>query len=104
MRLFDPDNPLAAEIQQEMAASYFAGCRKMVDSLKALRDFDRFHGSAALTRAQIKRRSELVEQARERVHFVVIQREALQLSGADQFFRDYEVPDEIRLHLRPKQR
>jgi len=29
---FDPDNPLAVEIQQEMAAAYFAACRKMVDS------------------------------------------------------------------------
>ena len=37
---FDPDNPLAVEIQQEMAAAYFAACRKMVDSLEALKAFD----------------------------------------------------------------
>jgi hypothetical protein len=33
MPLFDPDNPLTVEIRQEMAASYFAACKKMVDSL-----------------------------------------------------------------------
>jgi hypothetical protein len=46
MPLDDPDNPLAVEIQQETAATYFAACRKMVDALEALKAFDRSVASA----------------------------------------------------------
>lgn len=102
MRFADFDGPLAAEIRQQMAASYFAECKKMVGTLRALRNFDRMHTAAALTPEQITRRSELVEEASERVHFVVIQREALQLSGGEQFFQDHKIPDEVRMRLRPK--
>jgi len=104
MPLFDADNPLAAEIQQEMAASYFAACRKMVDALEALKGFDRAVVSATQGNEQITRRSELLEEAAERVHFVVIQREAMQLSGYDAFFEDYEVSDEVRTRMRPRRR
>jgi hypothetical protein len=72
----DRDNPLAAEIRQEIAEAYFAGCRKMVDSLEALKTFDRVVGSSTLDKRQIVRRSELLDEAGERVYFVVIQREA----------------------------
>jgi hypothetical protein len=104
MPLFDADNPLAAEIRQEMAASYFAACRKMVDSLEALKAFDRAVVSATRENGNSTRRSELLEEAAERVHFVAIQREAMQLSGYEKFFVDYEVPDEVRTRLRPRQR
>ena len=99
---FDPDNPLAVEIQQEMAAAYFAACRKMVDSLEALKAFDRAVASSTLDNEQITRRSELVEDAGERVYFVVIQREAMKLSCFEEFFEDYEVPDEVRTRLGPR--
>src|SRR4030095_10618248 len=99
---FDPDNPLAAEIQQEMAASYFAACRKMVDSLETLKAFDRAVALATRDNEHITRRFELLEEAAERVHFVVIQREAMQLSGCEDFFKHYEVPDEVRARLRPR--
>ena len=99
---FDPDNPLAVEIQQEMAAAYFAACRKMVDSLEALKAFDRAVTSSTLDNEQITRRSELLEDAGERVYFVVIQREAMKLSCFEEFFEDYEVPDEVRTRLRPR--
>src|SRR5260370_41969814 len=98
----DPDNPLAIEIRQETAESYFAACRKMVDSLAALKAFDRAVASATPDNEHIARRSELLEEAAERVHFVVIQREAMQLSGYEEFFKDYEVPDEVSTRLRPK--
>ena len=99
---FDPDNPLAVEIQQEMAAAYFAACRKMVDSLEALKAFDRAVASSTLNKEQITRRSELLEDAGERVYFVVIQREAMKLSCFEEFFEDYEVPDEVRTRLGPR--
>ena len=99
----DPDNPLAAEIRQEMAASYFAACRKMVDSLEALKAFDCAAG-ATRNQEHITRRSELLKEAAERVHFVVIQREAMQFAGYKEFFEDYEIPDEVRMQLRPKPR
>lgn len=100
----DPDNPLAIEIRQEMAASYFAACKKMVDSLEALKAFDRAVGVATRNKKHITRRSELLKEAAERVHFVVIQREAMQFSGYEEFFEDYEIPDEVRMQLRPKRK
>lgn len=99
LSLRDPDNPLAVEIQQEMAAAYFAACRKMVDSLEALKAFDRAAASSTLAGEQITRRSELLDDAAERVLFVLIQREAMKLSGYEQFFEDYGVPDEVKKHL-----
>src|SRR5580658_4524185 len=92
----DPDNPLAVEIRQEMAEAYFAACRKMVASLEALKAFDRAVASSTLDNEQITRRAELLEEARERVFFVVIQREAMKFSCFEEFFKDYEIPDEVR--------
>ena len=100
----DPDNPLAVEIQQEMAAAYFAACRKMVDSLEALKAFDRAVVSSIQDNEQITRRSELLEEAAERVYFVVIQREAMRLSCFEEFLEDYEIPDEVRTRLGPRRR
>ncbi len=97
----DADNPLAAEIRQEMAEAYFAACRKMVDSLEALKAVDRAGASSTPDNEQITRRTELLEEARERVFFVVIQREAMKLSCFEEFFKDYEIPDEVRTRLGP---
>ena len=102
MRFSDLDPSLAVELKQEMAARYFAESKKMVDSLNALKDFDRTHPSATLTQKQISRRFELVELAGERVHFLIIQREALHLPVGDQFFQDYEIPDEVKTSLGPR--
>ena len=101
---FDSDNPLAIEIQQETAAAYFAACRKMVDALEALQTFDRAVASSTRDNEQITRRSELLEAAAERVYFVVIQREAMKLSCFEEFFQDYEIPDEVRTRLGPRRR
>jgi hypothetical protein len=98
----DRDNPLAAEIRQEMAEAYFAACRKMVDSLEALTAFDRAVVSSTLDNKQITRRAELLEEARERVFFVVIQREAMNFSCFEGFFKDYGIPDEVRTRLGPR--
>lgn len=96
---FDPDNPLAVEIQQETAAAYFAACKKMVASLEALNAFDRAVSSPTRDDKQIVRRSKLLDDAVERVYFVIIQREAMKLSGYEQFFDNYEVPKEVRTRL-----
>ena len=77
MAFIDPDNPLAAEILQEAAEAYFAGCKKMVASLEALRAFDRTMASSAQRNAQMVRRSQLLDEVAERVHFVLIQRDAI---------------------------
>ena len=102
MPLDDPDNPLAVEIRQESAAAYFAACRKMVGSLEALKAFDRAAPSATRAKEQITRRSELLEDAAERVYFVIIQREAMKFSRDEHFFEHYEVPDEVRTRLGPR--
>jgi hypothetical protein len=101
---FDDDNPLAAEIRQEMAATYFAACRKMVDSLDALKAFERAGAAAAPGHEQITRRSDLLAEAAERVYFVVIQREAMKLAWYDEFFEDYGVPDEVKTRVGPRLR
>jgi hypothetical protein len=104
MSLDDPDNPLAVEIHQETAAAYFAACRKMVASLEALQAFDRAVVWAEEDSKQFTRRSDLLDEAAERVYFVVIQREAMKLSGSGKFFDDYAVPDEVRRRLGTKRR
>lgn len=98
----DPDNPLALEIRQEMAEAYFAGCRKMVDSLEALKAFDRVVASSTQDNGQITRRAELLEEASERTFFVIIQREAMNFPCFEEFFKDYEIPHEVRMRLGPK--
>ena len=104
MPLDDPDNLLGIEIRQEMADAYFAACRKMVDALGALEAFDSAVASPARDNKEITRRSELLEEAAERVYFVVIQREAMKLCSRDEFFSDYGIPDEVRKRLGPRQR
>jgi hypothetical protein len=104
MPLDDPDNPLAIEIRQETAAAYFAACKKMVTSLESLKAFDHAFPSSSRDDKQITRRSKLLEDAIERVYFVVIQREAMKLSGYEQFFDNYEVPNEVRTRLGTRRR
>jgi hypothetical protein len=76
----------------------------MVDSLDALKVFDRAVASSTLNNEQISRRSELLEDAGERVYFLVIQREAMKLSCFEEFLEDYEIPDEVRTRLGPRRR
>ena len=92
MVFIDPDNPLAVEILQESGEAYFAACRKMVDSLEALRAFDRAVARPVLDSEQIARRSKLLDNAAERVLFVLIQRDAMKLTWPETFFEDYGVP------------
>ena len=99
MAFVDPENPLAAEILQESAEAYFAACKKMADSLEALRAFDRIVASSVPDDEQTARRSELLDEAVGRVLFVLIQREAMKLSWSDTFFDNYEVPEEVRARL-----
>jgi hypothetical protein len=100
----DSANPIAVEIRQEMATAYFAACRKMVDSLEALKGFDRTVASSALSNGAIKRRAELLEHAAERVYCVIIQREAMKLPLRETFFDDYEIPSEVQARFGPKRR
>lgn len=100
----DPDNPLAIEIRQEMAAAYFAALRRMVDSLEELKAFDKAFTSSTPVSNQLARRSELLQDAAERVLFVLIQREAMKLTWDDRFFEDYAVPAEVRARLGTRRR
>ncbi len=95
----DPDNPLATEILREVGEAYFAGCKKMVASLEALSAFDRAVGSSAQDDKQVRRRTQLLDEAAERVHFVVIQRDAMQLSWSERFLDDYGVPADVRARV-----
>jgi hypothetical protein len=95
----DPDNPLAAEILQEAGQAYFAGCKKMVAALEALSAFDRGVGSSVQDDEQVRRRTQLLDEAAERVHFVVIRRDAMQLSWSETFLDDYGVPADVRARV-----
>jgi hypothetical protein len=98
----DPDNPLAVEIRQEIAGTYFAACKKMVDSLEALKTFDAAVTPLIPSPKQTTRRRELIENAAERVYYVVIQREAMNLPCFVEFFQDYEIPNEVKTRLGPR--
>jgi hypothetical protein len=98
MAFIDPDNPLAAEILQEAGEAYFSGCRTMVASLEALRAFDLVAPSAH-DGEQVTRRSQLLDDAAERVHFVLIQRDAMQLSKSETFFEDYGIPADVKARV-----
>lgn len=91
----DPDNPLAAEILQEAGEAYFAGCKKMVAALQALTAFDSADGRTLRDKERAARRSQLLDDAAERVHFVLVQRDAMRLSGSETFLSDYGVPTEV---------
>jgi hypothetical protein len=100
----DRDNPLAIEIRREMAEAYFAACKKMVAALEALKAFDRAVASSTPDSDKIAHRSDLLDEAGERVYFVIIQREAMQLSCFEGFFDDYEIPAEVRARLKARRR
>ena len=95
----DPDNLLGAEILQEADEAYFAGCKRMVASLEALSAFDRGVGSSAQDDEQVRRRTQLLDEAAELVHFVVIQRDAMQLSWSETFLDDYGVPADVKARV-----
>src|SRR5690349_14461635 len=104
MALPDPDNPLAIEIQQEAAAAYFGACKKMIEALDALKGFDATETTEPNRRTGGASRVELLDAAAERVYFVVIQREAMKLSCAEDFFADYEISREIRKRMGARRR
>src|SRR5688500_6650496 len=104
MSLDDPNNPLLIEIRQEMAEAYFAACRNMLDSIEALKAFDRVPAPSSRKREHIARRSELLDDAAERVHFVLIQREAMKLPWYENFFVDYGVPADVRARVGARRR
>jgi hypothetical protein len=99
----DPENPLVVELKQETAAAYFGACKTMVEALEALEAFDRATHPGPRDSADNGRRSVLLENAAERVFYVVIQREAMKLTGYEEFFRTYGIPAEVRARLGPKQ-
>lgn len=98
MALEDADNPLAIEIRQEMAEAYFGACRKMVAALEALKAFDE-KAPSALSNPSSNSRLELLDDAAERVYFLLIQREAMKLSHNEHFLDDYNVPQDVRSRL-----
>ena len=104
MAFIDPDNPLAAEILREAGDAYFSGCKKILASLEALRAFDGVTFPSAHAEERITRRFQLLDDAAERVHFVLIQRNAIQLSRSETFFEDYGVPAEVIAQLGKRQR
>src|SRR5262245_24920950 len=104
MAFINPDNPLATEILQEAAEAYFAACRKMVASLEALRVFERAVGSSAQEDERVTRRSQLLDDAAERVHFVLIQRDAMKLSWSETFFDDYGISAEVIARMGQRER
>ena len=100
----DPDNPLAAEILQEAGEVYFSACKKMVSSLEALRAFDGAVAPAARDDERVARRSQLLDDAAERVYCVRVQRDAMQLSGSETFLEDYGVPAEVIARMGQRER
>jgi hypothetical protein len=103
VRLIDPLNPLAAEIQQEIATTYFTACRRMAAALDALAACDAAAPGDRDDR-YATRRAALLAEAAERVYYVVVQREAMRMSSGRAFFAAYGVPDDVRLRMGPRRR
>jgi hypothetical protein len=100
----NPDNPLAAEILQEAGEVYFSACKKMVSSLEALRAFDTAVAPVIRGDEQAACRSQLLDDAAKQVYFVLIQRDAMQLSGSETFLDDYGIPAEVIAWMGQRQR
>ena len=83
------------EILQEAAQSYFAACKKMVAALEALRAFDGAAVSGTADGDRPTRRAQLLDEAAGRVYSVLVQREAMKLSGSETFLNDYGIPKEV---------
>ncbi len=60
-------------------------------------------GPAARDDERVTRRSQLLDDAAERVHFVLVQRDAMQLSGSETFLYDYGVPAEVIARIGQRQ-
>ena len=100
----DPDNPLAAEILQEAGEVYFSACKKMVSSLAVLKAFDSAVAPVIRDDERVARRSQLLDDAAKQVYFVLIQRDAMRLSGSETFLDDYGVPAEVIAWMGQRQR
>jgi hypothetical protein len=87
----DRDNPLLAEIQAEKASAYFARIRTMQAAL------------ARLAESGSQDRAELFAEAAEQAWFFMIQREAMKLPYYDEVFKDFDIPDEVRRRMGPKE-
>ena len=67
----------------------------MVAALEALSAFDSAVGAAVRDSEWVARRTQLLDDAAEQVHLVIVQRDAMQLSGSDTFLSDYGIPVEV---------
>ena len=93
------DNPLLAELQAEKASAYFARVRSMQAAIARLAQFD----AAPNGKQPDKARTELFAEAAEQVWFFMIQREAMKLPYYEEVFKDFDIPDEVRLRVGPKE-
>ena len=89
----ETNTPEAAEILKEACEAYFVACKKMVKALDGLKAFDAEDDKDSEARAS------LLKEATERVHFVLIQRESMRMTWSDDFFSEYEIPEEIQKGL-----
>jgi hypothetical protein len=97
------DNPLLVEILTEKANAYFATIRKMQAALAALHHFDQTHlPNTPPPPKHHPSREELLAEAAEQAWFFIIQREAMKLPHYDDLFADYEIPDEVKHRLGPR--
>jgi hypothetical protein len=98
------DNPLMAEILAETATAYFGTIRKMQAAIAALAQFDQKQDSNSLPDAERKRRrNELFAEAAEQAWFFIVQRDAMKLSHYEELFADFQIPDEVRKRMGPKE-
>ncbi|HEX7860973.1 MAG TPA: hypothetical protein VF773_11635 [Verrucomicrobiae bacterium] len=95
------DNPLLAEVQAEKASAYFARVRSMQAALARLAQFDRVPNSKQP--GPQNGRTELFAEAAEQVWFFMIQREAMKLPYYEEVFKDFDIPDEVRRRMGPKE-
>ena len=96
------DNPLMAEIMAEKASAYFARVRRMQAALEHFERIARDPNPNTGAQQQTRREQALAEAA-EQVWFFIIQREAMRLPYYDELFADFDIPEEVRKQMGPKQ-
>jgi hypothetical protein len=85
------------EIAQEKANSLGRAGRRLAAAIEALESHDLAAADSAVRRG-------LVDEAGEALFFYLVQREACGLHDSEEILRDYRVPYEVQLRMRPRRR
>jgi hypothetical protein len=92
------------QIRGEKASALARAVEQLEGALGALAAFEAALAAGAAPPAAAEQRQDLLEEARERLWFVVIQREAMGLRRHEVLYEVLSVPPEVRRTMGPRRR